>query len=111
MTASLALTSHLPFPFLLYTLPLLHLGPLVVQHGALLLLQLLQHLPLLPLEAGVKKSRKESRGKLGGLAPLEGAARYKGLLLAPAEGFGQGQGFFLPFGPKDSFFYYFGHFW
>ena len=38
---------------------------------------------------------------------LEGAARYAGLLLAPAEGFGRGH--FLPFGQKIKFF--FGLFW
>ena len=35
---------------------------------------------------------------------LEGAARYAGLLLAPAEGFGLGpRPFFLPFGQKNKF--------
>ena len=37
---------------------------------------------------------------------LEGAARYAGLLLAPAEGFGQA--FFCPSGQKKRFLYYFG---
>ena len=34
---------------------------------------------------------------------LEGTARYTGFLLAPAEGFGRGQGFFYPLGKKQSF--------
>ena len=33
---------------------------------------------------------------------LEGTARYAGLLLAPAEGFGLRPRLFLPFGPKKS---------
>ena len=37
------------------------------------------------------------------LKPTEGAARYAGLLLAPAEGFGRGRGLFLPFGQKKIF--------
>ena len=45
---------------------------------------------------------------------LEGVARYAGLLLAPAEGFGRGR--FLQFGQKKRAFYIcfgpdFGHFW
>ena len=44
---------------------------------------------------------------------LEDTARYAGLLLAPAEGFGRG--FFLPFGQKKIFLCcfcpFFGDFW
>ena len=46
---------------------------------------------------------------------LEGTARYAGLLLAPAEVFGQGRGFFLPFwGEKELYtlcVLILGHFW
>ena len=35
---------------------------------------------------------------------LEDTARYVGLLLAPAEGFGGGQGFFCPSGKKIIFY-------
>ena len=45
---------------------------------------------------------------------LEGTARYAGLLLAPAEGYGLRPRFFLPFGQKGAFyavFAYFRPFW
>ena len=35
---------------------------------------------------------------------LEDTARYKGLLLAPAEGLGLRQRLFLPFGQKKTFY-------
>ena len=41
---------------------------------------------------------------------LEGTARYAGLLLAPAEGFGRARGFFCPSGKKRAFDAI-GHFW
>ena len=40
---------------------------------------------------------------ISGLNILEGTARYAGLLLATAEGFGRGQGFFCPSGKKRAF--------
>ena len=47
------------------------------------------------------------------LEKLEDTARYAGLLLAPAEGFGRG--FFCPLGKKKAFFMLFwpiyGNFW
>ena len=49
------------------------------------------------------------------LKPTEGSVRYAGLLLAPAEGFGQGRGLLCPLGKKKSFYICFvqnvGHFW
>ena len=42
------------------------------------------------------------------LRKLEGTARYAGLLLAPAEGFGLRPRLFLPFGQKKSFLCSFG---
>ena len=42
---------------------------------------------------------------------LEGAARYAGLLLAPAEGFAQGQGFFCPLGKILFFILFWPTFW
>ena len=49
------------------------------------------------------------------LSKLEDTARYAGLLLAPAQGFGRGRGFFCPSGKKKSFFMMFwpifGNFW
>ena len=41
---------------------------------------------------------------------LEDTARYAGLLLAPAEGFGLRPRLFLPFGQKKSFLCCFGQF-
>ena len=40
---------------------------------------------------------------------LEDTARYAGLLLAPAEGFGRG--FFCPLGKKRAFYAVLAHFW
>ena len=45
---------------------------------------------------------------------LEDTARYAGLLLAPAEGFGLRPRFFLPFGKKRAYYAvwaHLGHFW
>ena len=44
------------------------------------------------------------------LAVLKGTARYAGLLLAPAEGFGLRPRLFLPFGQKKSLLCCFGQF-
>ena len=41
----------------------------------------------------------------------EGTARYAGLVLTPAEVFGQGQGFCYPLGKKRVFMMFFDHFW
>ena len=43
------------------------------------------------------------------LGTLEDTARYAGLLLAPAEGFGRG--FFYPSGKKRAFYAVLAHFW
>ena len=43
------------------------------------------------------------------LSPLEDTARYTGLLIAPAEGFGQG--FCCPSGKKKSYYAVLAHFW
>ena len=42
---------------------------------------------------------------------LEGTARYAGLLLAPAEGFGLRPRLFLPFGQKRAYYAVLAHFW
>ena len=42
---------------------------------------------------------------------LEDTARYAGLLLAPAEGFGLRPRLFLPFGQKKALYAVLAHFW
>ena len=42
---------------------------------------------------------------------LEGTARYAGLLLAPAEGFGLRPRLFLPFGKKRAYYAVLANFW
>ena len=42
---------------------------------------------------------------------LEDTARYAGLLLAPAEGFGGGPGFFCPSGKKKPYYAVLANFW
>ena len=60
----------------------------------------------------VKNVHLRNLGDMGGgivsLILLKGAARYAGLLLAPAEGFGLWPRLFLPFRQKKSLSYYFG---
>ena len=41
---------------------------------------------------------------LGNIGELKGTARYAGLLLAPAKGFGLQPSLFLPFGQKKKVF-------
>ena len=66
---------------------------------------------LVDIICGLKVSdgNLDDNGNVRSNNELEDTARYAGLLLAPAEGFGRG--FFCPVGKKRAYYAVLAHFW